>query len=276
MGFLEVMWALAVFVPSLLYPAGWEMVKHEHFTGARISFWVGTVFLLGVELMWALYTNQPLLARLFISGIVGAIAIIGLTESLRYVSTAEANTVPPRNPPLDTTKHSNAAVGSATVSGINYGIVGGVVNIYHAPVTQTAEKVSREEVAKMGDAPPKPNVAVTNSPGSIIAPSGGYNAITNNNYGPVPRHLDSQWATSLKEQILRDVPRDKPITVVAIMGDGESIQFAMEILAYLKANGFKVTQDKNVDQALFTGPVKGQIVEPKGDGLQFIVGTNLP
>lgn len=271
MGLIDVLWGLAIFVAGILYPAGWEMVRNHHFKGAQLSFWVGALVLIGVEVMWATYTDLPLAGRLAISIFVGAIALVGLTESLRYVTRAEASVGGGAGQPRsggDGTPSSGP-----TVHGNNSGVVAGVVNIYNAPVTQVIEtKPSKPVETAMSD---RPNVTVTNSPGSIVAPSGGKNSVTNN-YGPVARNLDSAWGAPVKAKILSELPRDKPITVTALMGDAESMQLALQILAFLNANHFKTTQTTAVDQSIFTGPVKGLLVQPDGDGLNFIVGANTP
>lgn len=98
--------------------------------------------------------------------------------------------------------------------------------------------------------------------------SGGITAHTVN-LGPQPRRMDQ----TLKSQILRDLPKTDPITVMAMWGDGESIQLASEIHAFLKANGFPLTED-GISQGVFTEPAKGLGFNPATS--TFIVGTNLP
>jgi hypothetical protein len=104
--------------------------------------------------------------------------------------------------------------------------------------------------------------------------SGGITAHTLN-VGPTPRRLSDPPTAELKAQILRELPRDKPITVVAVMGDGEAIQFAQEIHSFMKTNGFNMREP---EQAVFTGgAVKGLHRKDESDGsISFIVGTNIP
>src|SRR5690349_12902851 len=78
---------------------------------------------------------------------------------------------------------------------------------------------------------------VTNSIGNIYNNQGlitqgqtGNNTIIQ---GPIPRRMAEGRADSLKAQILRELPRDKRITVMAVMGDGEAVQFAQEIFAFM-------------------------------------------
>ena len=81
----------------------------------------------------------------------------------------------------------------------------------------------------------------------------------------------------MKQQILREIPKDKPITVMAVMGDGEAIQFALEIHAFMKANGYTMKEADGISQGVFTGAVKGVGLRPESNGdLTFIVGTNIP
>ncbi len=106
--------------------------------------------------------------------------------------------------------------------------------------------------------------------------SGGITAGTVN-IGPVPRSLNNEvWAVPLKAKILRELPRDKPITVMAVMGDSEAISLAQEIAAFLKANGFPLTEDGGISQGIFSGPVKGLGVRDDGKTRTFIVGANQP
>jgi hypothetical protein len=77
----------------------------------------------------------------------------------------------------------------------------------------------------------------------------------------------------LKAQILREMPRDKEITVTALLGDGDAIRLANKIYNFLKDNGYKL-KENGIAQSVFNNPVNGLIVQPQGDGLQFIVGAN--
>ena len=126
----------------------------------------------------------------------------------------------------------------------------------------------------MSDENPK-NVMgnVTNNHGIVTQGQIGNNTL---NIGATARHLNSEAGEPLKRQMLNELPRDKQIRVMALMGDAESYQFALEIQAFLKAHGFKVGESDNVAQATFVGLVKGLSVQERKDGvLEFIVGANL-
>ena len=102
--------------------------------------------------------------------------------------------------------------------------------------------------------------------------SGGITAGTVH-IGSQPRTLSDPQLTGLKAQILRDVPRTKPITVIALMGDAESYRFGAEIHAFLKANGYNMAEPTGISQAIFTPPPVGVGLQDKGDHLDFIVGS---
>ncbi len=114
---------------------------------------------------------------------------------------------------------------------------------------------------------------IYNNQGIITQGQQGNNTIIQ---GPIPRHLSDQRAESLKAQILREIPKNKPITVMAVMGDAEAIEFAIEIHGFMKSNGFLMKEPDGVSQGVFTGPVKGIALQTRGDEFTFVVGTNIP
>lgn len=118
---------------------------------------------------------------------------------------------------------------------------------------------------------PPINIAGNNNIFSL-GQSGGITAGTVN-VGLTPRSLSQPRFDGLKKQILSSLPKDKPVTVVAVMGDTEAFSFADEILKYLKENGFDAN---GVDQAVFIQPIKGLQVQHEKDKRSFIVGANLP
>jgi hypothetical protein len=93
------------------------------------------------------------------------------------------------------------------------------------------------------------------------------------NVGPQPRNLETTWGAPLKAQILSQLPRDKEITVLALMGDAETSNLALQIHAFLKANGFKLKED-GISHGMFTVPPHGLNFNPQDS--TFIVGANLP
>jgi hypothetical protein len=95
------------------------------------------------------------------------------------------------------------------------------------------------------------------------------------NFGPQPRSLNQPMFDGLKKQILSELPKDKPIVVMAVSGDSEAMNFAQQIHEFMKQNGFKL-QENGISQGFFSGPVKGLSVKDDGPTRTFIVGANLP
>ena len=92
------------------------------------------------------------------------------------------------------------------------------------------------------------NVTSYNQSGGITA----YNV----NIGPQDRKLTSQLANQLMKHI-KDNGIEKA-TITSVMGDQEAFQFASVIKAFLNDQGLSVD---GVNQAVYTKPVRGQIVE---------------
>lgn len=95
--------------------------------------------------------------------------------------------------------------------------------------------------------------------------SGGITAHTVN-VGSQARHLNPDIASQLTQL----VAKGKPVNVVAVMGDQEAFQFASEIKACLESQGYSVS---GVDQVIYSEPVVGQFVDPKGDGYEIRIGS---
>jgi hypothetical protein len=88
--------------------------------------------------------------------------------------------------------------------------------------------------------------------------------------GPQERHLNRE----VQNQLISLIPSGKEIDLVCILGDGESYVFATEIKSFLESKGYKVD---GVNQAVFSGPVKGQILEQPKEGsntYKIIIGYN--
>lgn len=94
--------------------------------------------------------------------------------------------------------------------------------------------------------------------------SGGITAHTVN-IGSARRQLDAASA----QQLLQALPKNKPVKVVAVMGDQEAVAFATQILDHLKANGY---QAEGVDQAVYSQPVVGQFINPTASGFEVVIG----
>ncbi len=85
------------------------------------------------------------------------------------------------------------------------------------------------------------------------------------NIGSPRRQLDAVSA----QHLLQELPKNKPVKVVAVMGDQEAFAFATQILGHLKLNGY---QAEGVDQAIYSQPVVGQLIKPTASGFEVVVG----
>jgi hypothetical protein len=93
------------------------------------------------------------------------------------------------------------------------------------------------------------------------------------NIGPTKRTLSDHRTDTLKKQMLSELPRDKPIIVIGMMSDGESLDFAREIHEFMKQHGFMMKDPKGITQSIFSGAPKGvQFREDNGE-FTVIVGA---
>lgn len=110
---------------------------------------------------------------------------------------------------------------------------------------------------------PKKEINVTsyNQTGGITA----YNV----NIDPQDRKLTPQLA----EQLMNNIKQNgiETVTVTSVMGDQEAFQFASVIKAFLNDQGVTVN---GVNQAVFSKPIQGQIIEPGKDPktIKVIIG----
>jgi hypothetical protein len=145
-----------------------------------------------------------------------------------------------------------------------------------APSTYKAAPL---EIRPKGTSAPKvvsstpPPAASSASPASAVTSyfqSGGITAGAVN-LGPQQRVLTDD----MKRQLLDKVPKEKPVTITAVLGDGEAFAFATDLFSFMKANGFKMAEN-GISQAIFTAPVTGTSVQLAPDKTDIVVGTNLP
>lgn len=99
--------------------------------------------------------------------------------------------------------------------------------------------------------------------------TGGITAHTVNVARRPPRSLED----GMKAELLQKVPRDKPVSVEAVLGDQEAIHLAQHIMLFLRESGYRF-QNEVVIAAAFAGPVTGILLEPNGPGMRLIVGAN--
>jgi hypothetical protein len=87
------------------------------------------------------------------------------------------------------------------------------------------------------------------------------------NIGKQERHFTEQT----KQALIPHLPDKKDvIDLTVVMGDQEAFQFASEIKQFLENENYNVN---GVNQAIFSKPVKGQIIEPRKEGgIKIIIG----
>lgn len=102
--------------------------------------------------------------------------------------------------------------------------------------------------------------------------SGGITAHTVH-VGPTPRRLNQPQCQTLKDEILRDIPRDKKVLVMSVAGDHEAYAFADEILTWMRQQGLNVINDRGVTTTMIFGgaPLVGLKLEENRDGSCFLI-----
>jgi len=85
--------------------------------------------------------------------------------------------------------------------------------------------------------------------------------------GQQPRRFTPDVASQLRGLL----PTGKKAVVTAVMGDQEAFRFASEIKDYLTSQGYEVD---GVNQAIFSGPITGQIVRPTDIGFEIVIGAH--
>ena len=89
---------------------------------------------------------------------------------------------------------------------------------------------------------------------------------------PVQRTLSDPRSGKLKAQLLSDLPRDKSILVLAMLGHEEGCNFADEIYWFLQQNGFKMKEAAAACDAIIGQLVEGLKFTVEGDELKLVVG----
>ena len=87
------------------------------------------------------------------------------------------------------------------------------------------------------------------------------------NIGPQPRKIDDNVRHQLRE-LVKARP-GAPISVTAVMGDGEAYGFAEQIKNFLESEGLTVD---GINQAVYSGRIVGQEVNPDQNKLDIRVG----
>lgn len=109
-------------------------------------------------------------------------------------------------------------------------------------------------------------------PGTVNVTSfgqqGGITAHTVHVAKPPPR----TFGDAEKADILRIVPRDEPVAVMAAMGDQEATHLASQIHAFLRSEGQRLQSDCIMVVAYAQAP-KGIILQATRAGHDLIVGS---
>jgi hypothetical protein len=91
--------------------------------------------------------------------------------------------------------------------------------------------------------------------------------------GPQKRDFSDPRFAPIKQSMLAEFPKDKPIAVYSTMGDPESYSFGGEIYNFLKNAGLQM-KESGVSQGVFTEPIQGISRHVKQDGsIDVLVGT---
>lgn len=111
----------------------------------------------------------------------------------------------------------------------------------------------------MSDKNNKVNITSFNQMGGITA--GTVNIESQN------RQMNGQIGSQLKNKI----PVDAKVSVTAVLGDGEAFGFANQIFQWMKSNGYENVT--GVNQAVYTKPVLGQMINTTDDGFAIVIGS---
>jgi hypothetical protein len=92
---------------------------------------------------------------------------------------------------------------------------------------------------------------------------------TNTNIVNVSPKIRRTMNEALKAAFLKDLPKDKPILVMGMSGNTESMAFANEIWTFLKANGYPVKNDAAAWHMFFNPPVFNAQISPGEGGKEW-------
>ena len=85
--------------------------------------------------------------------------------------------------------------------------------------------------------------------------------------GEQARHITPEVAS----QLYQHLPKDKKVSITAVMGDQEAFRFANEVKDYLSSKGYTVD---GVSQSIYSRPVVGQTINRNDDGgFDIIIGA---
>jgi hypothetical protein len=156
-------------------------LTQRELAAARPMIWAGLATTVVRWSIWAMTTERPWYVRALAGALIGAFLLAAVPAAFNWIEAqSKAKSMEEKSRPNDKAPSSST------------------IHIYNAPVTQITQILpSANKLDQMtDDKKPSPHISIQTAPGSIIAPSGGNNTITNN-FGPQPRQLDSPWGTPL-------------------------------------------------------------------------------
>lgn len=103
MSAIEIAWTVTGMLVSVMVGIGLAAVGYNppEFRLARRCFWLSSVLLGGMAIVWHVQTGHSLLWRVVVSGLIGAAILILLPESLRWVARRELSAKQSQLPPAE-------------------------------------------------------------------------------------------------------------------------------------------------------------------------------
>jgi hypothetical protein len=91
MGAIEILWGVALMATPGLVGWGWILMSENHpnFTAVRLLFVLAPMPLVLMDIWYVLTTRDGFRERGAVSAVLGAIALISLLETLRWVDNKE-------------------------------------------------------------------------------------------------------------------------------------------------------------------------------------------
>ena len=166
-------------IAALLFAGALAMtaLTHKELGAAKLMIWCALALSIIRWTMWAFTTEQPWYYRVLIGAVIGGFLLAAIPASLKWIATREAEVIEPKAPIAQPRKsktelkieEANALAKLERQRNIAREKTAHSDFERHQPLAPATKPSPRST----------PSVSVTNSPGSIIAPSGGVNTIIN-------------------------------------------------------------------------------------------------
>jgi hypothetical protein len=91
MGLIEIVWGVTGVVVPLLLGTAWAMIglAPPEMTVARVCVGLSAALFIATTLFWLVAMDKPPAARVIIAAVLGALSLIGFSESLRLIGSRE-------------------------------------------------------------------------------------------------------------------------------------------------------------------------------------------